>query len=72
MAQKAPKLAQFMAAPSPQKFLKIYNLRSTNAMTMKLDTIVNLYETFHFTKNLGIVPKRSKGVAQKRLKNTKK
>ena len=52
-AQKNPKMAQFMAAPSPLKHLKIYNLRTTNAMAMKLGTIVYMHETFRLTKNLG-------------------
>ena len=53
-APKPPKMAQFMAAPLPRKLLKIYNLRITNAMAMKLGTIVYFHETFRLTKNLGV------------------
>ena len=61
-----------MAAPLPQKVLKIYNLRTTNAMKMKLDTIVYLHETFHFTKDLGVTLREWQGVAKKPLKKAKK
>ena len=57
-----PKMAQFMAAPSPLKLLKIYNLRTTNAMKMKLGTIVYLREFFHLTKDLGVAPRGFEGV----------
>ena len=52
----------------PQNFLKIYNLRTTNAMKMKLGTIVYLHETFHLTKDLGVVQGGSRSVAEKLLK----
>ena len=46
-SKKPLKMAQIMDVPLPQKLLKIYNLRTTNAMKMKLTTIVCLHETFH-------------------------
>ena len=46
-------IAQLMAAPLPQKLLKIYNLRTTNAMRMKLGMIVYLHKTFLFDKKFG-------------------
>ena len=65
-------MAQFMAAPSPPKLLKIYNLRTTNAMKMKLGTIVYLHEIFHLTKYLGITQGEWQGVAKKPLKKALK
>ena len=52
-----------MAAPWPQKLLKIYSLRTTNAIKMKIGTIVCL----HFTKDLGVQgcgPKTSEKIPQ--------
>ena len=70
MAQKPPKMAQFMDAPSPRKLLKIYNMRTTNAIKMKLGTIVYLHETFNLTKDLGVLQRESESVARKPLKKT--
>ena len=64
-----PKVAQFMDAPLPQNFLKIFNLRTTNAMKMKLGTIVYLHETFRLTKDLDVAQRGSKGMTGKALKN---
>ena len=72
MTQKTPKMAQFMDAPSPRKLLKIYNLRTTNAMKMKLGAIEYLQETFHLTKNLGVTLTGWQGVAKEPLKRAKK
>ena len=71
-AQKTPKMAEFKDAPSPGKLLKNYMLRTTNAIKMKLITIVYLDETFHLTKDLGMAQRGLKGVARKPLKKTKK
>ena len=57
---------------SPRNIFKIYNLRTTNAMNMKLDTIVKLHETFHLTEGLGVAQKGSGGVAGKPLKKCPK
>ena len=65
-------MAQFMAAPSPQKLLKIYNLRTTNTMTMKLGTIVYLHKTFQLTKDLVKTFREWHGVTQKPLKKAPK
>ena len=61
-----------MDAASPQKHLKIYNLRTTNAMKIKLTTIVYLHETFHLAKDLGITHRAWEGVAKKPLKKKPK
>ena len=47
-AEKSPKMGYFMDIPSPWKHSKIYNFTTTNAIKMKLSTIVHLFETFHF------------------------
>ena len=57
---------------SPRNIFKIYNLRTTNAMKMKLGTIVKLHETFHLTEDLGVAQKGSGGVAGKPLKKCPK
>ena len=54
-----------MAAPWPQKHLKIYNFRTTNAMKIKLGSIMYFYETFHLTKDFGVAPRGSEGVSRK-------
>ena len=45
-AQKPAKRGHFMDAASPQKYLKISNLTTTNATLMKLTTIMYLHKTF--------------------------
>ena len=65
-------MAQIMAAPLSRNFLKIFNLRTTNTMKMKLDTIAYRHETFHLTKDLGGAQRGSEGVAQKPLKKALK
>ena len=70
--KKTQEIDQFMDAPSPRKPLKIYNLRTTNAMKMKVDTIVYLYVTFHLTRDLGVLQRGLEGVAGKRLKKKNK
>ena len=57
---------------SPRNIFKIYNLRTTNAMKMKLGAIVNLHETFHLTEDLGVAQKGLAGVAGKPLKKCPK
>ena len=71
-AQKPPKMAQFMDAPSPRNFFKIFNLRTTNAMKMKLGTIVYLHKTFSLTEDLGVAQRGSGGVVGKPLKKCPK
>ena len=45
-AQKHPKMGHFMDAAPPRNNLKFYNLGTTNAIKMKLTTIMYLHETF--------------------------
>ena len=52
-AQKPPKMAHFMDAAPPRNNLKFYNLGTTNAIKMKLTTIMYLPEIFDFSKNWG-------------------
>ena len=61
-----------MAGPLPQKVLKIYNLRTTNAMKMKRGTIVYLHNTFGLTKYLGVALNGSGGVSGKLSKKRQK
>ena len=65
-------MAQFMDAALPRKLLKIYNLRTTNAMKIKLTTIVYHHETFHLKKYLGVTHWAWEGVAKKPLKKRPK
>ena len=60
-------MVQFMNTPSPQKLLKIYNLRITNTIKMKLGTIVYLHETFHFSEDFGVIHREWQGVVEKSL-----
>ena len=46
-AQKKTKMGHFMDAASPRNHFQIYNLGTTNAINMKLPTIMYLYETFN-------------------------
>ena len=46
-AQKHPKMGHFMDAAPPRNNLKFYNLGTTNAIKMKLTTIMYLHETFN-------------------------
>ena len=71
-AQKNPKMAQLMDAPSHRRLLKIYNLKTTNAMKMKLIAIVYLHKTFHLTKDLGVTHRTWEGVTEKLLKKSQK
>ena len=63
-------MTQFMDATLPQKHLEIYNLTVTNAMKMKLTTIVYLHETFHLTKDLGVTHRALDGVVEKSVKES--
>ena len=51
MAKKPQKRAHFMAAASPQNHLKICNFGTTNAILMKLTTIMS--QAFHVKQKLG-------------------
>ena len=62
----------FMNAPSPRKHLKIYNLRTINAIKMKLSQTVYLHETFYLIKDLGVTHREWEGVAEKSLKKAQK
>ena len=54
-----------MDAASPRNHLNIYNLGTTNAIKMKLDTIIYLHETFYLVYKLG---HNSEGVRQHKQK----
>ena len=72
MDQKPPKSSHkspFFLVP---KLLKLHNLRTTNAINMKLGTIVYLYETYHLTKDLGAILRAWQVVAQKPPKKAQK
>ena len=43
-----------MDTASPRKHWKIYNLTTTNAIKIKLTTIVYLHEAFHLAKDWGV------------------
>ena len=45
-AKKPPKMGHFMDAAPPRNNFKFYNLGTTNAIKMKLTTIMYLHETF--------------------------
>ena len=45
-AEKPPKMGHLMDAAPPRNNLKFYNLGTTNAIKMKLATIMYLHETF--------------------------
>ena len=53
-AQKPPKWGHFMDAASPQQHFKIYNLTTTNAILMKLTTIMYLRKKFNLAKDWGV------------------
>ena len=46
MVPKLPKMGHFMDAAPPRNNFKFYNLGTTNAIKMKLTTIMYLHETF--------------------------
>ena len=64
--------SHFMDAALPEKHLKIYNLTTTNAILMKLTTIMYLHETFHSAKNWGVSHRVWEGVNRKSLKKSQK
>ena len=72
MSQKPPKSSPKCPFLLVQQMLKIYNLRTANAMNMKLGTIVYLHETFRLTKDLGVALNGSGGVFGKPLKKNPK
>ena len=45
-AQKPPKMGHFMDAAPPRNNFKFYNLGTTNAIKMKLGTLLYLHKTF--------------------------
>ena len=61
-----------MDTASLRKHLKIYNLTTTNAIKMKLATIVYLHETFHLVKFWGMAHGVWEGVAKIPLKKSHK
>ena len=52
-AQKPPKRGYFMGAASPQKYLKICTLTTTNATLKKLTTIMYLQKMFNLAEDWG-------------------
>ena len=50
----SPKSVNFMDAASPRKYLKIYNLSTTNATLMRLTTIMYLHNTFNLAEDWGV------------------
>ena len=54
IAQKPPKSTQKCYFLLVRETLKIYNLTTTNAILMKLTTIMYLHETYYLAKNLGV------------------
>ena len=70
--EKPPKSSPKSPFLLVQETSKIYNLRTTNAMKMKLGTIVDLHEIFHLTKDLHVNHKAWQGVAKKPLKKVLK
>ena len=47
------KMGHFIDAALPQKQLEFYNLAATNAILMKLTTIMYVYSIFHLAKDWG-------------------
>ena len=45
-APKPPKMGHFMDAAPPRNNLKFYNLGTTNAIKMKVTTLMYLHQTF--------------------------
>ena len=72
MAQKPPKSSQKFPFFLVRETLKTSNLTTTNAITMKLTTIVYHQENFHLTKDLGVAQRCSGGVAGKPVKKCQK
>ena len=54
-----------MAAASPRNNLKIYNFGTTNAMFIKLTTIMYHHKNFHLQQELGRHPYVIRGRGQK-------
>ena len=53
-AKKPRKKGHLMDAASPRKHLKIHNLGTTNAMLMKVTTIMYHHKTFNLAENWGV------------------
>ena len=60
-AEKPPKMGHFMDAAPPRNNLKFYNLGTTNAIKMKLTTIMHLHEALNLAQKLGRNPKGVRG-----------
>ena len=54
MAKKSRKSTQKWYFLLVGKHLKIHNMATTNAILMKLTSIMYLHETFHLAQNLGV------------------
>ena len=65
--QKPPKSSQKCCFLVVRENLKIYNLTTTNAIPMKLTTIMYLQETFHLAKNWDVTQRAKEGGVQKLL-----
>ena len=72
MAQKPPKSSHKSPFLLVRESLKIYNLRTTNAMKMKLGKIVYLHETFCLTEDIGVTFRAWQGMAKKPPKKLQK
>ena len=72
VSQKPPKISPKCPFLLVQEMLKIYNLRTANAIKMKLTRIVYLHEAFHLKKDLGVALNGSGVVAGKPLKKCQK
>ena len=70
--EKPPKSSQQSYFLLLRQTLKIHNLRTTNAILMKLTKIMYLHETFHLAKNFDITPRVQVGVVQEALTKSQK
>ena len=69
MYRKPPKSSPKCPFFHVRETLKIHNLTTTNAMKMKLGTIVYLIETFYLTKDLGRFPNKKTGCGKTTSEN---
>ena len=62
----------FIDAESVRKTLKIHNLTTTNAILIKLTTIMYLHKTFDFAKNWSATHRVQEALIEKPLKKSQK
>ena len=72
MSQKPPKSSPKCPFLLVRETLEIYNLRTTNAMKIKLTRIVYYYENFHLAKDFGVSFRVWQGGAWKPPKKAQK